>query len=1059
LGDARYGVRVRDWQTAGRLLTSTTNGGHISGTRHLDMLTDPGASAYLAPEGYTKPEADGVLLDVFGLGAIAYLVFTGEPPASGADDLLARLGSESGLDVTAAMDGAPQAMRDLIYEATFGDTDLRMDSSVMFLAGLDRVLEEVTTPEPESQVDPIEAQPGDVVGTPTVPQRFRVLGRLGRGSTAQALLVEDLIGSEGNQAVLKIALDEDKSRRLREEAEVVAEVRDPRVAAVLDGPLMVDGRTALLLEDAGRESLADLLRHQGRLSIDLMERWGRDLLEIIQALDLVGVNHRDLKPDNLAHREIGKHRRRHLTLFDISLSRAPLEETKAGTPPYLDPFFHPVHRPRWDAAAERYAAAVTLYEMATGTLPVYGDGSAHPSLVSDDVTLERDLFDPAIADGLAAFFAQALCRDPKQRYDNVVDMLTAWSRVFTAVPEAAAEETAEPVPGDDRDRLAGLAGLATPLERSGLTPRAVSALTRLGVATIGDLLARPPFEVSRIAGVSEPTRREIRRRAKQWRARLAAPKPPEREAVPAISAEEPETAGTSVDAVLAGLIPPATGRNETEVLAVRLLLGFGKPPDEPLRWPTQTQAAGRLGVTSARVNQVAAKARRSWARSSALSTVRDAIVDLMDEAGGVMAADEAAHAMLATRGSSAEDAERLSRGLGLVRAAVEVELEQGGDARLDMRRAHDTVLVAREPDEPDAAPAADLLDYATALGRVADELAATEPLPSAGRTLDRLRAVRVPDGATAFTDGRLPRVAAAASRTAAVTAGGEIYPVGLAPEPALRALASTLVAVRDGLTESQLRDRVRGRFPEAAPLPAWPDLARVLRAAGLPLEHRDGRYVSALAASSTGPVGARTPTMTRTVAGGTAMPREVDDIDARLEASLEARGFLTLTASATRLDRATDALCARFAVKPYDVTAALLAEMHRLADTHDVDWTVVLKADRPDAPTGQAANLRQLVAGAVPAVEEYVANAEEPLLLLAAEPLARYGRLARLESLADTATPKPASRWLLVATDGEGRQPHLDGQPAPTTSGWLHLPSAWIDLTNAAATSMSGRAS
>jgi serine/threonine protein kinase len=288
------------------------------------VLTDPGAGGYLAPEGYTKPEADGVLLDVFGLGAIAYLVFTGDPPASSADELLSRLGSEGGLDVTAAMDGTPQAMRDLVYEATFADTDLRTESAAKFLAGLDKVIEELTAPEPEREVDPVEAQPEDVLGTPEVPQRFRVLARLGRGSTAQALLVEDLAGPDGNHAVLKIALDEEKARRLHDEAEVLAEVRDPRVAAALDGPLRVGGRTTLLLEDAGRESLAELLRREGRLSIDLVERWGRDLLEIVQAMDLVGVNHRDIKPDNLAHREIGKQRQRHLTLFDFSLSRAPL---------------------------------------------------------------------------------------------------------------------------------------------------------------------------------------------------------------------------------------------------------------------------------------------------------------------------------------------------------------------------------------------------------------------------------------------------------------------------------------------------------------------------------------------------------------------------------------------------------------------------------------------------------------------------------------------------------------------------------------------------------------
>jgi serine/threonine protein kinase len=1067
LGSGSYGVRVQDWQTAGRLLTSTTSGTYVSGTRHPDALTDPGAAPYLAPEGYTNPAADGVLLDVFGLGAIAYHVFTGEPPAAGADDLLARLGADGGLDLAAVLDAVPQSMRDLVYEATYRDTDLRTESATRFLTGLDAVLEDVTTPEPAEQIDPLDATVGDVVGTAAAPRRFGVHARLGRGSTAQALLVEDATRAEGNRVVLKVALDEERARRLRDEAAVLAEVRDPRVAAVLDGPLTVGGRTALLLEDAGREPLADLLRREGRLSIDLLERWGRDLLEIVQALDLVGVNHRDIKPDNLAYREIGARRERHLTLFDFSLARAPLEQTRAGTPRYLDPFFGP-GRPRWDAAAERYAAAVTLYEMATGSLPVYGDDATHPVLGLDEVTLDRELFEPALADGLAAFFARALRRDPKQRFDNVAEMLASWARIFAAVPDAAAEPTAEPVPGEDRDQLAEAAGPATPLERSGLTPRAVSALTRLGVGTVGDLLARPPFEVSRVPGVSEPTRREIRRRAKRWRARLGVAAVADETAV-ADEAAADETAlagesaaggaapgdgaapaGTSVDALLVTLLPGRTARSDTELRAVRLLLGLRDDGGGPLRWPARAQVAERLGVTPARVTQIAVKARARWAGSAPLAAVRDAVVDLLDEAGGVLSAAEVAHALLATRGSAAEDADRLARGLGLVRAAVEVELDRGGESRLDRRRAEQAVLLAREPDDPDAAPATDLLDYALALGRVADDLAGQEALPPAGRCLELLRTVPVPDGFTALTDGRLARVAAAASRTAAVTAGGEIYPVGLAPERSLRALASTLMSLRQGIDEAQLRNLVRPRYPQAAPLPPWPELERTLHAAGVALEHRDGRYLPPTAGSSTGLGGGRTPTLTRTAAGGGATDLELADLDARLAATLRTRGFLTLTAAPARLDRAATALAARFGVMPYDVTAALLAQMHRVADDHGVDWTIVLRADRPDAPPGDAANLRQLVALAAPAVEEHLATAAEPLLLLAAEPLARYDRLARLEHLSDQATARPAARLLLVATDGEGRPPHLDGRPAPTTSGWLYLPASWVDLATPA---------
>src|SRR5690606_38348917 len=443
---------------------------------------------YLAPDGITNPDADGVLLDVFSLGTIAYLVFTGVPPARSADELIQKLLDGGGLDVVADLDGAPEAMVDLVYEATQGDVDLRTSTAAQFAKGVDRLLDELTRPdEPAERLDPLDAGQDELIGTPETPRRFRVLEKLGTGSTAQALLVEDQSTEPPRQAVLKVLLDPSRRDRLKAEAEVLQMVRDPRIAALVDGPLEVGGRTALLIEDAGRETLDELLRREGRLSIDLLERWGTDLLKILEALDLAGVNHRDIKPANLAPRELTAKRARHLTLFDFSLSRAPLEETRLGTPPYLDPFFHPVHRPRWDAAAERYAAAVTLYEMATGVLPTYG-GDANPAVVEDEVTIDPGLFEPDIADELADFFATALARDPKKRHDSIDAMAREWAAIFARVPKAATEEAGEePLALTERDRLADEATLDTPLHESGLTPRAVSTLTRLGIATVGDL--------------------------------------------------------------------------------------------------------------------------------------------------------------------------------------------------------------------------------------------------------------------------------------------------------------------------------------------------------------------------------------------------------------------------------------------------------------------------------------------------------------------------------------------------------------------------------------------
>ena len=79
---------------------------------------------------------------------------------------------------------------------------------------------------------------------------------------------------------------------------------------------------------------------------------------------------------------------------------------------------------------------------------------------------------------------------------------------------------------EDADDLAAAATVETPLVRSGLSARALSALEPFGVQTVGDLLAVDPARLSRLSGTAEAIRRQIKQRAAEWRRRLGAPKRP-----------------------------------------------------------------------------------------------------------------------------------------------------------------------------------------------------------------------------------------------------------------------------------------------------------------------------------------------------------------------------------------------------------------------------------------------------------------------------------------------------------------------------------------------------
>lgn len=304
---------------------------------------------------------------MFSLGAIAYLVFTGQPPATTLSGLCERLQRDGGLEVSAILDGAGEYLAALVRDATAADANDRTTTVADFIDGIALVEEELTAPDEADQADeipPLAAKPGDLLAG------FEVVKRLGRGSTAVAQLVSD---ADDQRRVLKIAADAERSDRVREEGEVLAKLRDRTIIAIHGEPIDVAGHAGLVLSYAAEGTLAHRLHNQGRLSLEDLERWGGDLLSAVSYLEREAIPHRDIKPENLGIIEAGARKQRHLVLMDFSLSRAPANQLHVGTRPYLDPFLAPrFGRPRWDLAGDRFAAEMVLHEMAAGTLPYWG---------------------------------------------------------------------------------------------------------------------------------------------------------------------------------------------------------------------------------------------------------------------------------------------------------------------------------------------------------------------------------------------------------------------------------------------------------------------------------------------------------------------------------------------------------------------------------------------------------------------------------------------------------------------------------------------------------------
>jgi serine/threonine protein kinase len=1036
---------VADWQGAGNLGATPLTGvsgitnlaGAAEATERLDDVLHPGladidrfqAQAFQAPEGVWSPKADRVRLDVFALGALTYALLAGKSPAADRSALRARLTRDDGLDLAADLPQVSSALRSLVLRATRPVVSARspdVRSFLEMLADAERSLHAAG----EDALDPLDATPGAILD-----RRFRLTRRLGAGSTAVGLLVTDLtIADSGPDAtrVLKVALDDTAATRLSAEAEVLRSLDDPRLVRLVEGPLEVAGRRALLLESAGEQTLAEQLQGRARLSLDLLERWGSDLLEGVVALDRAGVDHRDIKPANLGVREGRGDRKKHLVLFDFSLTRAGAGALTAGTPPYLDPFLE--SRGRYDSAAERYAAAVVLFEMATGSPPVYGDGLSDPAMAGVEATVDPAAFDTSLADSLAQFFRCALAREVAHRHDTAVDMLADWQSVFrplpTTVPDDAEERTRAAVP-------------STPLVDSGLSARALSALEQFAVRTVGDLIVIDPVRLNRMAGVAEPTRREVKDQAKRWRDRLGAEAPGHGSAT-AQDEDDLLDPANATDVLLAPL--PAK-----RAPIARMLLGADDGLDA---FASRLEIAQAAGLTRAQADQQLAALQQSWTSNSACRELLELVGRIastaIDAAGGVATVDELTREV-STCMVSGPTTERTAAGL------VRLALDRLHDAHALSSRRRDgrLALLATQPT---------LLDAAEALGREADRLVAQaqlagEPVVGARRAVEPLRTVvlRIADAGPVLTeDARLLRLAAALSHDAAVSGAGELHHRDLPPAAAL-GLALKGVGGTQPLPAQEIRGRVRARFPALAALPDRPRLDELVEEAqlGLIFDEQLKAYRTPTRAPDT--TGLAPRVATRVVKPGVTLV-EGGHLGHRLTESVATRSFLALGVDAGRLDRATRVLVEQFAAQQVDVTQVLIEAMRRAAVAVNLPWDLVRAADAAQPHSNEARGLAVLVQRAVPAVHEAVEAAAAqgigPVVLTEVSPLARYDHLASLSRWTDLTAPRAQAVWLLVPQLLGSQGATIDGRPLPLAApGQFHrLDAEWVDTRAATAT-------
>ena len=147
---------------------------------------------------------------------------------------------------------------------------------------------------------------------------YDVTALIGEGGMGEVYQATDT--KLNRQVALKIlpeafATDPDRLARFRREAQVLASLNHPNIAAIY-GLEEAEGTRALVLELVEGPTLADRIKH-GPIPLDEALPIAKQIAEALEAAHEQGIIHRDLKPANVKVKDDGT-----VKVLDFGLAKA-----------------------------------------------------------------------------------------------------------------------------------------------------------------------------------------------------------------------------------------------------------------------------------------------------------------------------------------------------------------------------------------------------------------------------------------------------------------------------------------------------------------------------------------------------------------------------------------------------------------------------------------------------------------------------------------------------------------------------------------------------------------
>ena len=259
---------------------------------------------------------------------------------------------------------------------------------------------------------------------------YEILAPIGAGGMGEVYKARD--SRLGRDVAIKVC-SEQFTERFEREARAIAALNHPNICHLYDV-----GPNYLVME------LVDGAPLKGRLPLEKVLDYARQILDALDAAHSKDITHRDLKPANILVARSG------IKLLDFGLAKqsGPLSQTDVtqaltqqgaivGTLNYMSP--EQLQSQEADARSDIFAFGLVLYEMLTGK-PAY-TGTSAASVIA--AILERP--SPSVTSvappGMDRLLARCLEKDPEQRWQSARDVRSALDLAITSQPPARTRST------------------------------------------------------------------------------------------------------------------------------------------------------------------------------------------------------------------------------------------------------------------------------------------------------------------------------------------------------------------------------------------------------------------------------------------------------------------------------------------------------------------------------------------------------------------------------------------------------------------------------------------